>query len=274
MVRPAATSPFALVFAATTAFSAGCFDTSSSLVQLDYPTLLTVDPLHFRGKLTCGAPGLERYVVTIFNVSEPEPTDCASPPCPRVRTATSLPVRCQQQMSFGDPPLVANPAYYIAIIDGYDRDDVLQKTAGSRDLYDPVSDAIIPPTWTTTCGELPPSGPAEDAGEDAATDGRRYNPFRFPTLVLEKAEVILHGCIPFTEASPADASVDAGSTPPDDASGDAEPPHDVSLEGGDAAAPDAAEPEDAAEGGGEDGGRGDDGSSAGGRARPARGIAR
>ena len=273
MVRLAATSPFVLVFAAAGAFLAGCFDTSSSLVQLDYPTLLTVEPLHFRGKLGCGAPGLERYVVTIFDVSESAPA-CDAPPCPRPPIATSLPVRCQHQMSFGQPPLVP-PRYYIATIDGYDRDDVLQKTVGSRDLYDPISEEIVPPTWTTTCGELPPERPDEDAAADAATDGRSYNPFRFPTLVREKAEVILHGCIPFTEANQADASVDAGPTPPDDASEDAEPPHDVSLEAGDASAPDGAgpEPEDAAEGGGDDGG-GDDGASAGGRGRAERGLAR
>jgi hypothetical protein len=261
MVRLAATSPFALVFAAAAVFSAGCFDTSSSSTSLDYPTILTVDPINFRGRLSCGAPGLARYVVTIFDVSTAPPTDCPSPPCPRERTATSLPVQCQHQMSFGEPPLEP-PRYYTAIIDGYNR-EVLQKTPGSRDMYDLSSDEIIPPTWTTTCGEVPPSPPDEDAEADAAADAPPYNPLRFPTLVLPKAEVYLHGCIPFTDANKPDGSVDDGSTPPVDASVDAEPPHDVSLETGDAAVPDAvgSEPEDAADGGEVDGRGDDDGAS-------------
>jgi hypothetical protein len=262
MVRLAATSPFALVLAAAAVFLTGCFDTSSTITALDYPTLLTVDPISFRGRLPCGAPGLARYVVTIFDVSREPPTGCPSPPCPHEPTATSLPVLCQHQMSFGEPPL-ETPHYYIAIIEGYNREEVQQKQPGSRDMYDPSSDEIIPPTWMTTCGELPPPRPEEDAEADATADAAPYNPLRFPTLVLGKAEVFLHGCIPFRDASKLDASVDDGSAPPDDASADAEPPHDVSLETGDAAAPEDAgsEPEDAAEGGVEDGRGGDDGAT-------------
>jgi hypothetical protein len=260
MVRPAATSPFALVLAGAAVFLAGCFDTSSSSPTLDYPTLLTVDPISFRGRIPCGAPGLARYVVTIFDVSK-EPPECPSPPCPHEPTATSLPVLCQHQMSFGEPPL-EHPHYYIAIVEGYNR-DVLQKTPGSRDMYDPSSDEMIPPTWTTTCGELPPRSLEGDAEADATADAPSYNPLRFPTLVIESGEVFLHGCIPFKEPSKLDASVDDGSAPPDGGSADAEPPYDVSLETGDAAAPEpgGSEPEDAAEAGVEDGRGGNDGPS-------------
>jgi hypothetical protein len=256
MVRLAATSPLALVLATTAALSAGCFDTSSSSTTLDYPTLLTVDPVHFRGGLSCGSPGLARYVVSLFDVSEPS-MNCASPPC---ATTTSIPVPCQHQVSFGEPPL-QHAHYYIGIIDGYSRDDVRQREPGSRDMLDPASDEIIAPTWTTTCGELPPDPPpAEDAGlEDAEanrTTDAAYNPLRFPTRVLDTAEVILHGCLPLAEASKPDASTDDGSVPPEDASVDAQPPEDAGLEAGEAAAPDSSgpEPEDASgEGGGEDG---------------------
>ena len=259
MVRPAATSPFALALATAAALS-GCFDTSSSITTLDYPTLLTVDPTHFRGSITCGAPGLARYVVTIFDVSEAPPTECeTAPPCPRPPTATSIPVLCQHQVSFGEPLL--KPDYYTAIIEGYNRDDVLQKTPGSRDMYDPSSDELIPPTWTTTCGDVGAPLPAADAEADATIDVPVYNPFRTPTLALRAREVILHGCLPFTEASSPDASVDGGSMP-DGAPEDATPPQDASFEAGDDAASDdggGPQPEDAAEGGGEDGGDGDDG---------------
>jgi hypothetical protein len=260
MVRPAAMSPFAFVFAATATLSAGCFDTSSSTATLDFPTLLTVDPLRFRGTLSCGEPGLARYVVSIFNLNAPA-TGCESPPC---ATATSIPVRCEQQVSFGQPLLQPNN-YYTAIIEGYNRDDIKQKAAGSRDMLDVSSSALIAPTWTTTCGELPPDQPDEDAGipeldaEADAADAARYNPLRFPTRVLDKAEVFLHGCIPFSDVNRPDASDDGGSPPPDDASFDVEPPHDVSVETGADTAPDAStpdsggpQPEDAAEGGGGD----------------------
>jgi hypothetical protein len=267
MIRLAATSPLALVFATTAALSAGCFDTASSSTTLNYPTLLTIDPFHFRGSVTCGAPGLARYVVTLFDVSEP-PMNCASPPC---STTTSIPVRCQHQVSFGEPPL-QHLHYYTAIIEGYTRDDVKQREPGSRDMLDPSSDEIIAPTWTTTCGEVPPPAPPaddaglEDAEANAATDGPPYNPLRFPTMVLQKAEVVMHGCAPLAEASKPDASTDDGSVPPEDASADAQPPEDGGPEAGEAAAPDSGgpEPEDAAgEGGDEDGpdtdGGGDDG---------------
>ena len=256
MVRPAATSPFALALATAAALSAGCFDTSSSVTTLSYPMLLTVDPSHFRGRLTCGAPGLARYVVTIFNVSEDLPTDCEASPCPRPPTATSIPVLCQHQVSFGEPPLKSQ-YYYTAIIEGYNRDDVLQKMPGSRDMYDPSSDEIIPPTWTTTCGDLGVPTPAADAEADATIDVPVYNPFRLPTRALTDREVILHGCLPFLEASRPDASVDGGSMP-DGAPEDAAPPQDGTFEAGDDATPDGGgpEPEDAAESGGEDGGDG------------------
>jgi hypothetical protein len=250
MLRLAATSPLALVLVGTAALSAGCFDTSSTITTADYPTLLTVDPTHFRGNLTCGAPGLARYVVTLIDVTAVEEQE-KSP------TVSAGPVPCQNFLSFGDS-VIKNVHYYIGIVDGYERDDVRPAELGSRNMTDPSSGAVVPPTWTTTCGEVTSVPPEEDASSDAAevdatADPRPFNPLRFPTLALARREVILHGCIPFTDVSRPDASVedaaiDSGETT--DASSDGEPPRDAAAEAGDSTDEDGAGPtEDAADAG-------------------------
>jgi hypothetical protein len=154
---------------------------------------------------------------------------------------------------------VISPHYYIATIDGYDRDDVKPADFGSPEfgspvMRDPVSNELIVPTWTTTCGEVPPPDLPADAEADAASDGPSYNRLRYPTQVLGKSEVILHGCIPLAPVPTPDASVDDGASGADGGSVDGETPRDASFEGSDVAEPDGGGPGDDEGGGGEEGG--------------------
>jgi hypothetical protein len=255
MVRHAAKSPLALLLATTAVLSAGCFDTSSTITTADYPTRLTVDPVLFRGSLQCGAPGLARYVVTLTDVS-------VSPPR---QLPASVPVACQNHLSFGEPAVlgdensagVEHAHYYTATVDGYNRDDVVPAGLGSRDMLDPSSGEVVVPTWMTTCGEVRSSPPDVDADVDAdfgaVEDGSRpYNSLRYPTRALSKAEVILHGCLPLSATATPDASTGDGSA-------DGGPPNDAASDANDVAEPDSGEPGDAD---GIDDGSMDDGGSA------------
>ncbi|HMI83007.1 MAG TPA: hypothetical protein VK550_02880 [Polyangiaceae bacterium] len=248
MVRPAATSPLAFIFLATTAVvSAACFDTSSSITTADYPTRLTADPALFLGSLRCGAPELERYVVTLFDVSVRETRD--------VPVTSSGPVACHDLVSFGEPRVISTH-YYTATIDGYDREVIADPDSditvtGRPKMLDSSSREEISPIWTTTCGEVPPPAPEQDA--EAVEDGPpAYNQLRFPTQVLGKTEVILHGCRPLAALTP-DAGPDDDSGADRDASTDAQPPLDTS----DVAEPDGGAPSDDASGEDAEAGEGD-----------------
>jgi hypothetical protein len=251
MVRFSAPSPLALVVTtAVTVLSAGCFDTSSNITTADYPTRLTVDPVMFRGPLKCGAPGLEHYVVALYNVTSGQD--------PNLRVTSSGPIACQNVVSFGEPILKSNN-FYKATIDGYDRlvrpdPDSESEGAVRPKMVDVSSGEEVLPAWTTTCGEVPPPRPAADAEVDVLEDGPpAYNQLRYPTLVLGKTEVILHGCRPLAALPERDASTDDGS------SGDSDGSVDASTEASDGAEPDGgpdADPDDGASEGGpdEDGG--------------------
>jgi hypothetical protein len=196
--------------------AAGCSDSSSSTgTSGDYPTLLTVDPSLFRGTVTCGAPGLERYVATVTDIS----VDLEKP------VTSSGPVPCQSALSFGEP-IVGYYHYYTAVIDGYDRADIEPAVAGKREMVDNASKAPVAPAWTTTCGQWPLTD-APDAGTDAAVDDMDaalaedapsafltpYMQLRLPTRALGKLEVIFHGCLPMVASATPDASAPDASDP-------------------------------------------------------------
>jgi hypothetical protein len=253
MVRPAATSPSALILATAAVLSAGCFDTSSTLTTTDYPTRLTVDPLMFRGSLTCGAPGLESYVVTLKDVYADDNRG----------SRTTDPVDCENQISFGDT-FIVSAHYYVAKIDGYDREVIAQDVPGvGRKIVDASSpDQEVLPKWTTTCGEVPP--PAVDSGDDVAADAPTYNELRFPTRALGQTEVIVHGCLPLAPIDTPDASTDDGGA---DGAVDGGVPTDASAETSDATEPDGPGPGDGDDEGGttDDGAAGDGAAGEGGR---------
>ena len=238
-------------------------------MTIDYPTRLTVDPSTFRGGLTCGAPGLQDYVVTLNNVTEGAPKE---------KTMTSSgPVACQNFVSFGDT-FVLSSNFYTATIEGYDRDVVAMggdlPNLVKPTMIDPSTGEEILPKWTTTCGEVPPyipeAGPGDelDAGADAPPP---YNALRFPTRALGKSEVIMHGCLPLAASSPVDASTGDGSSGGEDASADGEVPGDAGADAVDASRSDVTEPDGTfptdgggAEEGGEEGGTDAEGADAGG----------
>jgi len=192
----------------------GCVDDPSTSLTGALPTLLSADPSTFLGSVRCGAE-LRKYVVTVYDV-----TNGASP-------VSSPPTECTKQTSFESPPLVVDD-YFVAEIDGYDRDDIVPRMGleGVRQMVDPNTMEVVTPRWTTTCGE---GGPL-----DASTlpDGAQ-NPIRSPTWLLGSVEVFLHGCLPLQPFETADAGLDGAApdgqpnaTPdasqgsPDDALGD------------------------------------------------------
>jgi hypothetical protein len=162
--------------------------------------LLTADPAVFVGGVRCG-PELRKYVVTLTDVTGGAMSIVGSSP----------PTDCTTLTSFGRPTLMPLH-FYIAAIDGYDRDDIAPAMgdAGARQMIDPATMAPVAPRWTTTCGEY--IAPVADG----ATSDAAPNPIRYPTLTLEAVEVFLHGCLPLRPAEPSDGGAETGA-PPDEA---------------------------------------------------------
>jgi hypothetical protein len=226
---------------ALTGLMAGCFGDANTNPQLGYPTLLTVDPASFRGTLSCGAPGLTRYVVTLTDLSNEDGGFLTLPSSP--------PVPCDSIISFSRPSgavgnqYIVAGHYYIGEIDGYDREDVTPAELGSRTMVDSTG-AVVVPRWTTTCGEIPRQ--LIDAGDldgGAADAPPPYNPLRFPTVVPGTFDALLRGCLPLAETSPPDASTadvsvdrhpDAPEEPDGGADGTVEAASEDAGDGGDA----------------------------------------
>jgi hypothetical protein len=169
------------------------------------PTLLTTDPMTFLGTVRCGSE-LRKYVVRLFDVSTGTALDAGSGP----------PTDCTLPTTFGTPKITADH-FYIAEIDGYDRDDIAPKdstTTGSHEMVDPTG-APVAPRWTTTCGEL------VTASDDGSVPDAPANPLRFPTEPLDNIEVVFHGCLPLRTAEAPDAgTVDADDASPADGPAD------------------------------------------------------
>jgi hypothetical protein len=213
----------------------GCFlTTDSSNTTTTAPTLLTVDPLSFRGAVRCAEGELRRYSVTLTDVT---------PAWPGFEPANPLPIRsgmvaCNESVMFaggrqmvdaGRPLEIGH--YYVATIDGYDTDDVeLADTDGGGSPARRISTKEPAlPRWQTTCGEPFPEA-ASDGGDDAndAADAeagpRSPNPFRRPTLIVDSIGIRLQGCLPFQPS---------GTLPPPDAAAGGEPAPDASADRGD-----------------------------------------
>jgi hypothetical protein len=249
MARPTATPLLASFLASAAVLSTACFDTSSSITTIDYPTRLTVDPLSFRGALSCGAPGLERYVVTLHNVTEDAPRE--------KQMTSSGPVACENFASFGDTFVVSSD-FYTATIDGYDRDVVAMggdvQNLVKPTILDVATGQEIAPKWTTSCGEVPPYIPDAEAG--AVVDAP-YNQLRFPTRALGNSEVILHGCLPLAAIPLTDASTGDGSSGGEDASVDGGGPADATGPTDDGGVEDGGIEGGGSDAGGSDAGEGD-----------------
>jgi hypothetical protein len=218
---------------------AGCFlSTDSSNTTTTALTLLTVDPLSFRGAIRCAEGELRLYSVTLIDVTPPLAGFAPANPFP----ISSGLIPCNQPVLFaggnglvdGGKPIEIGH-YYIAKIDGFDTDDVelVQTDAAATEARRISTKEPIVPHWTTTCGEPFASsagdGGQSDAGDagDATTDGGTASgpsPYRRPTLILDSVSIRLQGCIPFDPSA---------TTPPAGAPGDGQAPVDASDEGGD-----------------------------------------
>ena len=192
------------------AFAVGCIDDSSANLTVAISNVLTVDPRTFLGTVHCGPPELVRYVVTVYDVSG----DASTIP------NTSPPTPCAYPVSFEAPPLVLDD-FFIAEIDGYDRDDIMPKMGaeGAREMVDVATMQTVLPRWKTTCGE---------AGPDASTS---Y--LRLPTQLLGGVESVFHGCLPLGAAPPPEADGGSPDGQPDAAPDQSEPPDAPTDEAGD-----------------------------------------
>jgi hypothetical protein len=216
-------------------FASGCFGDSNSIASTNSPTLLTADPLTFRGKVRCGAPELEKYVVTPTDVSTSPPTHLPS----------SGPTTCTELVSFETPctacpdPKLVIGHFYTATIDGYDRNDIVPLEPGSNVMIDPSTGAPVCPRWRTTCGDASRAldgSPDVESIDDAETsadalDGSGgssgYNALRPPTQVLASVEVVFQGCLSFQSPAAVDTCMgdaneeaDTAGTPADGAAPD------------------------------------------------------
>ncbi len=174
-----------------------CVGDDTANTTIFAPTLLTADPMTFLGSVRCGSE-LRKYVVTLFDVSTGAAQEVGSGP----------PTDCTLPTTFGTPKIEGG-RFYIAEINGYDRDDIAPKDSsitGSREMIDPTG-APVAPRWTTTCGEL------RTASDDGAVFDAPLNPLRYPTEPLDNIEVVFHGCLPLRAELP-----DAGTVDGDDAS--------------------------------------------------------
>jgi hypothetical protein len=186
-------------------FWAGCVGDPSAYSIAPAITLLSADPSTFLGAVRCGVPGgVQRYVVTLRDVGPQFRQEMSMP--------SSEPTPCSELVSFTPlaPPLDQSPPslirndYYVARIQGYDRDDIVPRDgagSGTEKMIDPVTAEPVLPRWTTGCGM------ATDTGSDAAV-----NPLEFPTQVLASIEVFLHGCLPFEAIPATDAGADGDPT--------------------------------------------------------------
>src|SRR5436190_23807065 len=98
---------------------AGCIDDPSTSLSIYSPMLLTADPSVFVGGVRCG-PELRKYVVTLTDVTGGSMDIVGSSP----------PVDCTTLTSFGRPTIMPFH-FYVATVDGYDRDDIAPATGAA-----------------------------------------------------------------------------------------------------------------------------------------------
>jgi hypothetical protein len=203
---------FRLAAAAVSGFAllaVGCVDDSSSSLTYGTTTLLSADPATFVGSIRCGTPELRTYVVTLYDVTTGT----------RQRVATSSITACTTSTSFGTP-IIAEERFYVADIDGYDRDDIVvgsetDPDSGRSTVVDTATHEPVAARWTAACGEAPWLTDATTSSDGGPSR------VRFPTKTSRSLEVVVHPCLPFHSVSPSDAGASDG--PPDATAPDSEP---------------------------------------------------
>jgi hypothetical protein len=200
---------FRLAAAAVSGFAllaVGCVDDSSSSLTYGTITLLSVDPAAFVGSVRCGTPELRTYVVSLYDVTTGG----------RQRVATSGATSCTTSTSFGTP-IVAEERFYVADIDGYDRDDIVVSAQTDPDsghpiVFDTANHEPVPARWTAACGEAPWITDATTSSDGGLSR------VRFLTKTSRSLEVVVHPCLPFRSTAPSDGGASSG--PPDGAAPD------------------------------------------------------
>jgi hypothetical protein len=139
------------------AVGSGCSSSSVAQSAVTHPTMVKLDPSTFLGGVPCSdeAGGMRRYVATLFDITEaadggaggadsgPGPAE-GSAGNPGFPLPSSLPTPCLAAVGFG---FVVDGRRYRAEVDGYDRDDIEPRGAGTRQMVDVASRAVVPPHW-------------------------------------------------------------------------------------------------------------------------------
>ena len=136
----------------------GCYDRASEPEEIIHPTLVGVAPRDFLGNVPCvDSPGaMRRYIATLYDVS-------VAPPLQGFALPSSGLVPCLKDIGFS---FVALDHDYVAVVQGYDRDDLSQQVTGSPNAVD-EDGQVVAPRWTTQCGQL--VTPTSDTGAGGAS---------------------------------------------------------------------------------------------------------
>ncbi|HEY8946896.1 MAG TPA: hypothetical protein VIM73_21785 [Polyangiaceae bacterium] len=128
--------------------SVGCGDDDDFSSSGNDLTIVEVVPEAFLGSVPCGAePGaVAVYVATLVDLGPVSGT--AGRPSTDFVLPSSSPAGCTRSVAFGS---VVGRHEYRALIEGYDRSDLVQPAAGVPILLDPESGEIVPPRWTAEC---------------------------------------------------------------------------------------------------------------------------
>lgn len=145
----------------------GCSDSSVTTIEVVHPTLVAVSPEEFLGSVPClDAPGaMRRYVATLWDVTGTsadtgdggagsEDGAAGASFAEPFALPSSGPVPCSEEVGFA---FVVTGHRYVASIEGYDRDDLVQLEPGVPILVDPETRARVEPRWTTRCGDENPA---------------------------------------------------------------------------------------------------------------------
>lgn len=169
-------------------------------------TEIYVEPTSFRGEVPCSAlpGGMKSFVGTLTDVSA---TGADKDPALRTGLSSSPPATCTTRVGFSS---VTTNHFYVGEVDGYDRDACAPgdtspsciaplggSASGSRIMVD-ASGAVVPPRWTTTCGDPTIAPSLAPSAFDA------------PTESLYRTAVPLRGCKPMTLGGGTTAVVTTG----------------------------------------------------------------
>jgi hypothetical protein len=171
----------------------GCQETTTPVVGVYHPTLVSVDPSKLSGGVPCANAGgaLRAYVATVFDVeyeadgslvtaSAPDlagtggapdqeasnqapdlagfcPADATPGTAPRSKLGFALPssgpTDCRTPVAFSR---VVDGHRYRAEVDGYDRDGLVPLVAGAPIMVDPATGDRVAPRWKWRCGDACP----------------------------------------------------------------------------------------------------------------------